>query len=138
MIRAALALVIGASPAWAQGTSAQTQSSATAQPSVGPDGTPITTQSADPAAPAQLTAPSTAQTDQPRAAAEVGREIVVTGTRITSSGFSAPTPTQVLGAAEIAKNAEPNIFTTIAQLPSLQGLTGVTTGPTARRAACRG
>ncbi|MGI4878505.1 MAG: TonB-dependent receptor plug domain-containing protein, partial [Janthinobacterium lividum] len=29
---------------------------------------------------------------------------------------------------EIARNAEPNIFTTIAQLPSLQGSSGVTTG----------
>ncbi|WP_116091243.1 TonB-dependent receptor domain-containing protein [Sphingomonas crusticola] len=56
-------------------------------------------------------------------AAAVG-EVIVTGSRIRSSGFSAPTPTQVLGAADIARNAEPNIFTTITQLPSLQGSTG--------------
>jgi iron complex outermembrane receptor protein len=55
-------------------------------------------------------------------------EIVVTGTRIRFSGFTAPTPTQVLGQADLERNAEPNIFTTIAQLPSLQGSTGATTG----------
>jgi outer membrane cobalamin receptor len=54
-------------------------------------------------------------------------EVVITGSRIRSSGFSAPTPTQVFGAADIARNAEPNIFTTITQLPSLQGSTGATT-----------
>jgi len=33
----------------------------------------------------------------------------------------------VFGAADIARNAEPNVFTTITQLPSLQGSTGATT-----------
>ncbi|MBU4432778.1 MAG: TonB-dependent receptor plug domain-containing protein, partial [Alphaproteobacteria bacterium] len=55
-------------------------------------------------------------------------EIVVTGSRIRSTGFTAPTPTQVLGEADLKRSAEPNIFTTIAQLPSLQGSTGATTG----------
>jgi iron complex outermembrane receptor protein len=55
-------------------------------------------------------------------------EIVVTGSRIRSTGFTAPTPTQALGQADLERNAEPNIFTTIAQLPSLQGSTGATTG----------
>ncbi len=55
-------------------------------------------------------------------------DIVVTGTRITSSGFNAPTPTTVIGEEQILKNAQPNIFTTVAQLPSLQGSTGATTG----------
>ncbi|GAA0554002.1 outer membrane receptor protein involved in Fe transport [Rhizomicrobium palustre] len=50
--------------------------------------------------------------------------IVVTGTRIQASGFTAPTPTQVIGTEQIEKNAQPNIFTTIAQLPSLQGSSG--------------
>jgi outer membrane receptor protein involved in Fe transport len=54
--------------------------------------------------------------------------IVVTGSRIRSSGFNAPTPTQVLDSAAIEQNAQPNIFTTIAELPSLQGSTGVTVG----------
>ncbi len=64
----------------------------------------------------------------PAPAAPAIQQIVVTGSRITSAGYRAPTPTQVLGAAQIAKNAEPNIFTTIAELPSLQGSTGTTTG----------
>ncbi|WP_066685423.1 TonB-dependent siderophore receptor [Caulobacter sp. CCH9-E1] len=55
-------------------------------------------------------------------------EIVVTGSRIRSTGFTAPTPTQVLGAAELERAAQPNIFTAITQLPSLQGSSGATTG----------
>ena len=61
-------------------------------------------------------------------APEEGGEIVVTASRITASGFSAPTPTTVVGAEDIARVAEPNIFNTIAQLPSLQGSTGATQG----------
>ncbi|MET0310152.1 MAG: TonB-dependent receptor [Sphingomonas sp.] len=55
-------------------------------------------------------------------------EIIVTGSRILSSGFTAPTPTTVIGEDQIANNAQPNIFNTIAQLPSLQGSTGAATG----------
>src|SRR5689334_635608 len=44
-------------------------------------------------------------------------EIVVTGTRIKSEGFTAPTPTQVLGQQELERAAQPNIFTAITQLP---------------------
>jgi outer membrane receptor protein involved in Fe transport len=70
-------------------------------------------------------APVSVATTAPEEAVE---EIVVTGSRITASGFTAPTPTTVIGAEDLANNAQPNIFTTIAQLPSLQGSTGVTTG----------
>ncbi|TXI89074.1 MAG: TonB-dependent receptor, partial [Cupriavidus sp.] len=55
-------------------------------------------------------------------------EIVVTGSRIKSEGFTAPTPTQVLGQQELERAAQPNIFTAITQLPSLQGSSGATTG----------
>ncbi|KRA58644.1 TonB-dependent receptor [Caulobacter sp. Root655] len=54
-------------------------------------------------------------------------EIVVTGTRIQTTGFTAPTPTSVIGEAQIQNNAQPNIFATIVQLPSLQGSSGSTT-----------
>ncbi len=86
--------------------------------------TPVLAQQAAPApAPdAPVAAPETAAAPAP------GRDIIVTGSRITSGGFSAPTPTQVLGADAIAKNAQPNIFTTVAQLPSLTGSTGATVG----------
>jgi len=80
----------------------------------------------DAAAPASPPAPAAPQ------------EIVVTGSRIVSSGFAAPTPTQVLGAADIAKQAQPNIFTTIAQLPSLQGSTGATTGTNSTSSGTQG
>ncbi len=82
---------------------------------------------------AQDVAPAAPAPAQPAAS-----EIVVTGSRIVSSGFSAPTPTQVLSAAAIAKNAQPNIFTTIAQLPSLQGSTGATTGTNSTSSGTQG
>jgi iron complex outermembrane receptor protein len=82
------------------------------------------------AAPSITTAPAPAEA-QPQ-------QIIVTGSRIVSSGFSAPTPTQVLGAADIAKQAQPNIFNTIAELPSLQGSTGATTGTNSTSSGTQG
>ncbi len=83
------------------------------------------------ASPATLpdTAPDTAPatgTGQAEGAGEdtLSRDIVVTGSRIATGGFTAPTPTTVVGEAQIAANAQPNIFATIAQLPSLQGSSG--------------
>jgi outer membrane receptor protein involved in Fe transport len=75
-------------------------------------------------------APSQPQAMAPQddAAAPRDADIVVTGSRITTSGFNAPTPTTVIGEEQIANNAQPNIFNTIAQLPSLQGSTGAATG----------
>jgi iron complex outermembrane receptor protein len=54
-------------------------------------------------------------------------ELVVTGSRITSAGFTQPTPTTMLSAPDIEKVAEPNLFDAIAELPALQGSTGRTT-----------
>jgi len=54
-------------------------------------------------------------------------EIVVTGSRIMSAGFTQPTPTTVLSGPDMEKIAEPNLFDTIAALPALQGSTGRTT-----------
>lgn len=54
-------------------------------------------------------------------------EVVVTASRITSRGFKAPTPTTSISELELANAAEPNVFTTITQLPSLQGSSGVAT-----------
>jgi iron complex outermembrane receptor protein len=76
--------------------------------------------------PAQTTAQE--EEEVPSVSDQRAAEIVVTGSRITSSGFNAPTPTTVIGEAQIAANAQPNIFNTIAQLPSLQGSTGAATG----------
>lgn len=94
---AALIAITVAAPAWAGQTAASAPPLAQSPP-----------------------APSTASD-------EAARDIVVTGSRIRTSGFTAPTPTQVLTADSIAKNAEPNIFTTVAQLPSLQGSANTST-----------
>lgn len=75
-------------------------------------------------APPAVDQPATDQTDADTPAAD----IVVTGSRITASGFTAPTPTQVIGEADIARSAQPNIFNAITQLPSLMGSTGRAVG----------
>ncbi|MDI7776634.1 TonB-dependent receptor [Asticcacaulis sp. EMRT-3] len=53
--------------------------------------------------------------------------VVVTASRITTRGFKAPTPTTSIDTLDIANMAQPNLFTTVAQLPSLQGSSGVAT-----------
>ena len=111
-----------ASPVMAQqqpgGTAGAAAQDTTALPPTA-EGTATQTARAGTAAPQSVA--SSAAADQPR-------DIVVTGSRITASGFAAPTPTQVLNYEAITKNAQPNIFTTVAQLPSLQGSTGATVG----------
>jgi outer membrane receptor protein involved in Fe transport len=74
--------------------------------------------------------PAQAQEAVPEAEAtdQANGDIVVTGSRIIASGFTAPTPTTVIGEEQIVANAQPNLFNTIAQLPSLQGSTGTSTG----------
>src|SRR5258706_16041400 len=54
----------------------------------------------------------------------------VTGSssRIMSSGFDAPTPTTVINADELVKQANTNVFTTVTQLPSLMGSTRSSVG----------
>ncbi len=54
-------------------------------------------------------------------------DIIVTASRITTRGFKAPTPTTTISTVDITNMAQPNVFTTIAQLPSLQGSSGVAT-----------
>ena len=69
-----------------------------------------------------LAASAAAQTAQPDAI----ETVTVTGSHIQATGFSAPTPTTMVGIEQIEKSAEPNIFVTLQQLPSLQGSTGTT------------
>ena len=71
-----------------------------------------------------MTGPAFAQAQQ-----ETGVEsVTVSSSRIMSSGFSAPTPTTVLSADDLVKQANSNVFTTITQLPSLMGSTGTQVG----------
>ena len=75
------------------------------------------------AALAQAAAPSaTAAPDAPEAVVPE-KDIIVTGTRVVRDGYKAPTPTSVLGAAEIATKAPSNIADFVNELPSLSGST---------------
>jgi len=72
--------------------------------------------------------------DAPAAAASSSQEgtstlntVVVTGSRINARGFTQPTPTTSLTAADLEKSAQPNLFNTLIELPALQGSTGRTT-----------
>ena len=90
--------------------------------------TPVSAQAVQPEPAAASTPEQTA--DRTATSAPVDQsttDIVVTGSRITASGFTAPTPTTMVDVAQIQNNAQPNIFTTIAQLPSLQGSSGSST-----------
>jgi len=73
------------------------------------------------AACAQDIAPN--QSETPAALIEkgpaAGSEIIVTGTRVIRDGYKAPTPTSVVGAADIAAKAPSNIADYINELPSL-------------------
>jgi outer membrane receptor protein involved in Fe transport len=59
---------------------------------------------------------ATATTPTPEAA-----EIVVTGSRLQNSGFSAPTPVSVVGAAEIARQGATNVTEVLNQVPAFRG-----------------
>lgn len=69
---------------------------------------------------AQERAPATA--DQLAAASQegVGTDIVVTGSRVSRSGYDQPTPTVVIGSEFIAKSGAPNVADAINQLPQLR------------------
>ncbi len=67
-----------------------------------------------------------AQESGTRSQPDTAEVVVITGSRIQSTSYSAPTPTTIIGTEQIEKNAQPNIFNTIAQLPSLQGSSGTT------------
>jgi outer membrane receptor protein involved in Fe transport len=54
--------------------------------------------------------------------------VTVSSSRIMSSGFDAPTPTTVINADELIKQANTNVFVTVTQLPSLMGSTGSSVG----------
>ena len=69
-----------------------------------------------------------AATDRSGAAATASKEsptpdIIVTGTRVVRDGYTAPTPTSVLGAAEIANKAPANLADYVNELPALSGST---------------
>jgi outer membrane receptor protein involved in Fe transport len=73
-------------------------------------------------------APDAAAPDAAAPNAAVASDIVVTGSRITRNGFSAPTPTTVVGIQEIQKAAPANIADFVNQMPQLSGSSTTRTG----------
>lgn len=65
-------------------------------------------------------APASAQTAD--APAEDLAEVVITGSRVATNGFQAPTPVTVLGGEQL-KNASPSVTEALRQLPQLSGST---------------
>ncbi len=61
------------------------------------------------------------------AAASPANTVVVSGSRIAARGFTQPTPTTSLTAADFDRAAKPNMFESLTELPALQGSTGRTT-----------
>lgn len=84
--------------------------------------------------------PAAATAETPAAAPAVEKMDVVTvsGSRLVTRGFSQPTPTTSLSAADLEKNAKPNVFETLIELPALQGSTGRTTGTTSTSSGTQG
>jgi outer membrane receptor protein involved in Fe transport len=95
-------------------------------------------QEAPAAEPAQAEPAATLPATPEQDTAPAAGDIIVTGSRIQSSGFTAPTPTTVIGTEQLQQNAQPNIFNTVAQLPSLQGSSGVTTGTNSTSSGSQG
>ena len=75
---------------------------------------------------AQSTVPSTAL-----AATSDEGAIIVTGTRVTRSGFNAPTPVTVLSAVELQARADVNMADAVNQLPQTANSVTQTSQPTA-------
>ncbi|WP_035038241.1 TonB-dependent receptor domain-containing protein [Caulobacter sp. AP07] len=65
-------------------------------------------------------------------------EIVVTGSRIASRGFTQPTPTTTVTSEDLERAAQPNIFQAIVQMPALQGSTGRTTSANSTSSGIQG
>ena len=61
--------------------------------------------------------------------ADTTETVEVSASRLTTSGFAAPTPTTVLTAQAIQNTAQPTIYDALVQLPSLQGSVGLSGSP---------
>jgi outer membrane receptor protein involved in Fe transport len=78
-------------------------------------GTTVNTSGDRPTPPAQ----TELEANEADGTASGGSDVIVTGSRIVRDGYSAPTPVNVLGAAEIAAQAPPNIADFVNTLPSI-------------------
>ncbi|MGV3479299.1 MAG: TonB-dependent receptor plug domain-containing protein [Sphingobium sp.] len=75
-------------------------------------------------------AQSIEETAQARSGEETGEEIVVTASRIRRDGFVAPTPTTVVGPAELAQGGRTNIANVLADIPQFRSTDSPTTTTT--------
>jgi outer membrane receptor protein involved in Fe transport len=75
-------------------------------------------------APAPTPAPDAPVAEAPAPSENVAQDIVVTGSRIPTSGFSAPTPVTVTSAAQLAQASPTTIGDALRQLPALSASAG--------------
>jgi len=94
----------------------------------------------DPAAPAPAaSAPAAATAVAAPAPVNADTSVVrISGSRIAARGFTQPTPTTSLSAADLQQAAKPNLFNTLAELPALQGSTGRTTSTNSTSSGIQG
>lgn len=85
--------------------------------------TPLAAQTAPAAAPAANPAPAGTEPAAPPATGASAAEIVVTGSRISRAGFTAPTPVTVVTADALARKAPANLADGLNQLPIFQNST---------------
>ncbi len=90
------------------------------------------------AARAQDAAPEAPADAASASASNVLSPVVVSGSRISARGFTQPTPTTRMVAADLDKLAKPNLFNAIAELPALQGSTGRTTSTNSTSSGIQG
>ena len=100
-LAAVAAMLACASPAFAQATTPEGQ----------PQAAPAVNQPIQPA-------PAPAAATQDEAAPPAGAEVTVTGTRVRS-GFQAPTPTTVVGAADLQTRGASSVTTLLQELPAI-------------------
>jgi iron complex outermembrane recepter protein len=84
------------------------------------------------------TTPEAAPAGEGQEASKVLSPVVVTGSRISAKGFTQPTPTTRMEAADLEKAAKPNLFNALAELPALQGSTGRTTSTNSTSSGIQG
>jgi len=64
-------------------------------------------------------------------------EVVVTGTRLLASGFTAPTPVTVVGAEQITQRSSGSVFEIIRDIPSFRGTSGPSANSTGAQSASK-
>jgi iron complex outermembrane receptor protein len=64
-------------------------------------------------------------------------EVLVTGTRLQASGFTAPTPVTVVGGAQFEARASASVFETLREIPSFRGSSGPSANSTGAQSASK-